>query len=98
MEFHVGDMVELIVDHPDGNTHLYAGDVGRVCDIDDSRIAIEFDTLEGIGTGHTAAGIIPSGNGWWVDYDEICLVTDDIGDKDQTEITEDEFSAILMMK
>lgn len=96
MEFHVGDIVELTVDHPDGNAHLYAGDVGRVCNIDDTHIAVDFDTLEGTGRGHTAFGTIPSGNGWWVDCDEICLVTDDqTAESADVEVSEEEFEKLL---
>lgn len=97
MEFHVGDVVELTVDHPDGNEYLYAGDIG-VVGSDDGSVAVEFETLEGKPSGHSCYGIFTSNNGWWVGRGAIRLVESGEPGGDDVAITEDELAAILMMK
>lgn len=71
MKFHVGDEVVCIYDHPDCNSGIVNGTIGRVKAVKGSgyRIAVEWDTAEEI--GHSCEGYCKDGYGWWVNADQI---------------------------
>lgn len=72
--FQIGDVVQLLVDNPDNNEFLHAGDTGT---------AVYIDTYKGeyfIGVdwgrdieGHSCNACCEYGNGWNVDCDQLTL-------------------------
>lgn len=76
--FDVGDIVVLIVDHPDNNGVLMAGDVGRIvcCDeCGDYDYGIEFEKRC---SNHGCSGNAEYHHGWFVYEDQIELYASDV--------------------
>lgn len=85
-EFHIGDRVTLLEDHPDGNEDLYAGATGTVLvvyDPDDVGmgdipwVGVRWD--DPIDGGHTLNGECEDEHGWNVSID-ILRPDEDIDD------------------
>ena len=58
-------MVQLVVDHPDGNILLHDGDVGQVVEIIGSNVGVDW----GRPIGHNLEGSLSGGRakcGWYV--------------------------------
>ena len=76
MEFRIGDRVEAIVDHPDGNVDLFIGDTGTICHrLSPGRVGVEWD--KAICRGHSCDGFCEYGYGWYVDSTTLKLHKDD---------------------
>ena len=72
MEFKVGQKVRMVKNRIDARV----GDVGiiRVLPRGSWEYAVEFPCLDGTDRGHYCHGTVPSGNGHWIDEDEMEIV------------------------
>ena len=72
MKFNVGQKVRMVKNRIDARV----GDVGiiRVLPRGSWEYAVEFPCFEGTDRGHYCHGTVPSGNGHWIDEDEIEIV------------------------
>lgn len=70
MEFQVGDCVEAIRNHPDGNPDIKIGDLGTVCRVSDN---IGVNWGKPIQRGHDCGHTCKHGLGWYVGRNEIRL-------------------------
>ena len=93
MKFKVGDEVRLLVNAPEGNRDLKAGDFGVVCRISSTgSIGVSFATLRGSGYGHNLHGEIADDSGWYVSPDKIELVC---SNQDKIELSAHDLDTIL---
>ena len=76
--FQVGDRVILIVDNPDNNACLNAGDTGVVMSISDGptdqRVGVKWDDFH---DGHSLNGRCDYGEGWFVWPHEVMSFEED---------------------
>ena len=80
-DFHVGDVVEVLVNSPSGNGRIHAGDIGVVSGnpehhaghINSGQVRVDWGRDV---DGHSCGGWCKSGNGWNVNPDQIQLVDD----------------------
>jgi len=87
-KFCVGDRVESMVNHPDGNKDIRIGTTGTVCRIAGS-INVRWD--HAVERGHDCGGHCERGYGWNVYDHEIKLYEEDDG----VEIDENSFMSII---
>lgn len=87
-KFYVGDRVEAVKNHPDGNVDICIGITGTVCHIG-NRIGVQWD--HEISQGHNCSNHCNYGYGWYVYEDEIKLYEEDDG----VEIDENSFMSII---
>ena len=85
--FECGDRVVLIVDE-DIDGLLIQGQVGTVCDVGNDRIGVRWD--DEMERAHVCGGTCDDKHGWYVDEDEIELITEefDMDDSDVQELLE----------
>lgn len=69
-EFRVGDRVEAIIDAPDENYSIHAGDLGTVCKAG-WIIGVRWDRP--VDNGHDCGGTCEYGYGWNMLTDQIAL-------------------------
>ena len=79
LDFHIGDVVEALVNGPSGNGRIKAGDIGVVSgDPGNHKGHINYDQVRvdwGRDVdGHSCGGWCKPGNGWNVNPDQIQLV------------------------
>lgn len=73
MEFKEGDIVESIVDEPDGNGCICVGSTGTVVKVDYENERVGICWHEDI-CGHSLDGDCEDGHGWWVNFCDVALV------------------------
>ncbi len=84
--YHVGDRVQLLVDHPENQSALRAGDTGIVVYVSGStrRVGVRWDVERDTDYLHTCNGRCEGGYGWYVDScmiapeEEILIELDDL--------------------
>ena len=75
--FKIEDVVEVVFDHPDGNTSIYSGMTGVVRDIrpyreGDYSIGVEFDEyVNGHDLACAGGALCEYGYGWYVGHEDI---------------------------
>ena len=78
MPFQIGDRVETVVDHPEGNPDIMVGMQGTVCELNTLEairfIGVMWDMP--VKGGHTCDHNCPNGYGWRVWPDRIKAVQD----------------------
>lgn len=74
--FQVGDRVECIFNHPDGNPNIATGLIGTVCrdNRDGGCVGVRWDDMV---SGHNCGGTCTSGHGWYMRSSEIKLYEED---------------------
>lgn len=93
MKFKVGDEVRLLVNAPEGNRDLKAGDFGVVCRISfTGNVGVAFPALRGSKYGHNLHGEIADDSGWYVNPDKIELVC---SNQDEIELSALDLATIL---
>ena len=91
--FCVGDLVESIVDHPDGNSDIVIGSVGTICTLIEelgTQYAGVFWNVP-INCGHDCHHTCSDGYGWFMRLNEIQLVDD----QELPAFTSDDLSRLL---
>lgn len=74
MDFNVGDRVMCVVDHPENNTHIYAGCTGTiVTEPRGNRCGVRWDKYI---HGHELDGRCENGYGWYIDFCDIAPEAD----------------------
>ena len=65
MKFKVGQRVRMVKD----NCDAFVGEIGTVVALPNERhsYVVEFPCFKGIARGHNCDGLVPSGNGHWID-------------------------------
>ena len=74
MKFKVGQKIRMVED----NCDALVGDIGTVVALPNElhSYAVEFPCFEGIARGHNCDGLVPSGNGHWIEEGEMELAQD----------------------
>ena len=74
MKFKVGQKVRMVEDECDARV----GDIGVIVAVprENEEYAVEFPCFEGQNCGHNCDGLVPSGNGHWIDESEMELAQD----------------------
>ena len=76
--FRLGDLVESIVDHPDGNPDIVIGSVGTICalveELGTQYAGVSWDVP--INYGHSCHHTCSDRYGWFMRLNEIQLVDD----------------------
>ena len=82
MKFKVGQKVRMVEDNCDARV----GDIGIIMSLPSEccEYAVEFPCFEGIARGHNCDGLVPSGNGHWIEEVEMELASE----QDFPEITQ----------
>ena len=83
MDYHVGDVVEALIDSPAGNDYIKAGDIGVVSGdpgnseghINGYQVRVDWGRCV---NGHSCGGWCKGGNGWNVGPDQIQLADETI--------------------
>ena len=73
MKFKVGQKVRMVED----NCDVRVGDIGIIRALPNERhsYAVEFPRFYGTYRGHNCDGLVPSGNGHWIDEDQMELAS-----------------------
>ena len=83
MKFKVGQKVRMVED----NYNARVGDMGVIAAVvpyEDKEYAVEFPCFKGKNCGHNCDGLVPSGNGHWIEEDEMELASE----QEEPEITQ----------
>ena len=82
MKFKVGQKVRMVEE----NCDALVGDIGTVVALPNElhSYVVEFPCFEGVARGHNCDGLVPSGNGHWVDEYEMEIASE----QDFPEITQ----------
>ena len=74
MKFKVGQWVRMVEDNCDARV----GDIGIIKSSPSEccEYAVEFPCFNGVPRGHNCDGLVPSGNGHWVDEDQMELASE----------------------
>mgnify|MGYP000330828870 CR=1 FL=1 len=93
-KYQVGDRVELLVDHPESNSVLVAGDLGTVCYVseygDERRLGVAWDK----GCGHSCDGNCEDLHGWYV-YDDVVAPFDEGADGDMDVFSDEDIRSLF---
>ncbi len=76
MKFKVGQKVRMVED----NYNARVGDMGVIVAFvphGNKEYAVEFPCFEGKNCGHNCDGLVPSGNGHWIEEDQMDLVQEE---------------------
>lgn len=94
-DYYVGQIVELLVDHPDNNKKLRAGDFGIVCNVEDFEGEIIGVNWQRNIDGHSCSGTCEFGKGWNVGVKDIMPTVAD--DDDDIALNDALFNASFLM-
>ena len=98
MKFKAGQKVRMVEDECDARV----GDIGIIRALPSGRnsYAVEFPCFNGIPRGHNCDGLVPSGNGHWVDeYEmELASVQEDFSEITQVTIKDDSGTTTVRAK
>lgn len=73
MKFKVGQKVRIVED----NCFARVGDMGIIrSSLGDYSYAVEFPCFDGTDRGHDCDGLVPSGNGHWIDENQMELASE----------------------
>ena len=85
MEFMVGQKVRMVKDECDA----LVGDIGIIVAVPGygHSYAVEFPCFNGIHRGHNCEGLVPSGNGHWIDEGQMELASEQDDFPEITQVT-----------
>lgn len=99
--FKIGDVVEVVVDHPDGNEFIYPGMIGIVRDIQTyasgyCRVGVEFyEYVAGHSLRDGYEARCENGYGWYVEQSDIKICRTQYTNNEEYEFDEDSFRRML---
>ena len=85
MKFKVGQWVRMVEDNCDARV----GDIGIIKSSPSEccEYAVEFPCFNGVPRGHNCDGLVPSGNGHWIDEDQMELASEQEDFPEITQVT-----------
>lgn len=91
-KYQVGDRVELLVNNPENNSALVAGDLGTVCYVSKSgtRLGVSWDKE----CGHNCEGNCEDPHGWYV-YDDVVVPFDEGIDGDMDVFSDEDIRSLF---